>query len=140
MRAFSKLLTALSVLLITGCQFNENPVRTSLEIDESDLILQVGETATRQASTKSTDYQFFYTSSNPAVATVDQNGMVTGISEGEAIITVSMPESKIGWYFVMSHPYLPCVSRTSIVFFFFNELFASFFKRNMILTFTLTFT
>lgn len=105
MRAFSRLLTALSVLLITGCQFNENPVRTSLEIDESDLILQVGETATRQASTKSTDYQFFYTSSNPAVATVDQNGMVTGISEGEAIITVSMPESKIGWYAAATRSY-----------------------------------
>ena len=105
MRAFSRLLTALSVLLITGCQFNENPVRTSLEIDESDLILQVGETATRQASTKSTDYQFFYASSNPAVATVDQNGMVTGISEGEAIITVSMPESKIGWYAAATRSY-----------------------------------
>ena len=111
MRAFSRLLTALSVLLITGCQFNENPVRTSLEIDESDLILQVGETATRQASTKSTDYQFFYTSSNPAVATVDQNGMVTGISEGEAIITVSMPESKIGWYAAATRSYKVIVKK-----------------------------
>ena len=104
-------MTALSVLLITGCQFNENPVRTSLEIDESDLILQVGETATRQASTKSTDYQFFYTSSNPAVATVDQNGMVTGISEGEAIITVSMPESKIGWYAAATRSYKVIVKK-----------------------------
>ena len=111
MRAFSRLLTALSVLLITGCQFNENPVRTSLEIDESDLILQVGETATRQASTKSTDYQFFYISSNPAVATVDQNGMVTGISEGEAIITVSMPESKIGWYAAATRSYKVIVKK-----------------------------
>ncbi len=111
MRAFSRLLTALSVLLITGCQFNENPVRTSLEIDETDLILQVGETATRQASTKSTDYQFFYTSSNPAVATVDQNGMVTGISEGEAIITVSMPESKIGWYAAATRSYKVIVKK-----------------------------
>lgn len=101
----------MSVLLITGCQFNENPVRTSLEIDESDLILQVGETATRQASTKSTDYQFFYTSSNPAVATVDQNGMVTGISEGEAIITVSMPESKIGWYAAATRSYKVIVKK-----------------------------
>ena len=111
MRAFSRLLTALSVLLITGCQFNENPVRTSLEIDETDLILQVGETATRQASTKSTDYQFFYASSNPAVATVDQNGMVTGISEGEAIITVSMPESKIGWYAAATRSYKVIVKK-----------------------------
>ena len=45
------------------------------------------------------------------MATVDQNGMVTGISEGEAIITVSMPESKIGWYAAATRSYKVIVKK-----------------------------
>ncbi len=105
---FSGMLAMLAVLLLTGCywnHWNDNPVRTSLEIESTDLVLSVGESVTRSATTESRDYEFTYTSSNPAVATVDQNGKVTAMSEGTAIITVSMPETLKGWYAAASRQY-----------------------------------
>mgnify|MGYP002625538388 CR=1 FL=1 len=92
-------LAVLAVLFLTGCDNKDNPVRTSLNVDTSTLTLAVGESATRTATTKAQwDYQITYTSSNPAVATVDQNGKVTAVSEGEAVITVEMAESIKSWY------------------------------------------
>ncbi len=86
-------------LLLMGCHVNENPVRTSLEIDTSTMTLTVGESATRTATTEAKyDYQITYSSSNPAVATVDQNGKVTGLTEGETVITVHMDETRESWY------------------------------------------
>ena len=110
---FSGMLAVLAVLLLTGCQWSENPVRTSLEIEQTDLTLQVGESATRQATTKSTDYEFIYSSSNPAVAIVDQTGKVTAMSEGTATITVTMPETKIGWYAAATREYKVIVNKVS---------------------------
>ena len=96
---FSGMLAMLAVLLLTGCQVNDNPVRTSLEVDTSTLTLAVGESATRTATTEAKyDYKITYSSSNPAVATVDQNGKVTGVTEGEAVITVHMDETRESWY------------------------------------------
>ena len=96
---FSGMLAMLAVLLLTGCQVNDNPVRTSLEVDTSTLTLAVGESATRTATTEAKKaYQITYSSSNPAVATVDQNGKVTGVTEGEAVITVHMDETRESWY------------------------------------------
>ena len=96
---FSEMLAMLAVLLLTGCHVNENPVRTSLEVDTSTMTLTVGESATRTATTEAKEsYQITYSSSNPAVATVDQNGKVTGITEGEAVITVHMDETRESWY------------------------------------------
>ena len=93
------MLAMLAVLLLTGCQVNDNPVRTSLEVDTSTLTLAVGESATRTATTEAKKaYQITYSSSNPAVATVDQNGKVTGVTEGEAVITVHMDETRESWY------------------------------------------
>ena len=92
----------LAVLLLTGCywnHWNDNPVRTSLEVDTSTLTLAVGESATRTATTEAKEsYKITYSSSNPAVATVDQNGKVTGVTEGEAVITVHMDETRESWY------------------------------------------
>ena len=107
------MLAVLAVLLLTGCQWNENPVRTSLDILQTDLTLQVGESATRAASTESKDYEFIYTSSNPAVAIVDQTGKVTAMSEGTATITVTMPETKIGWYAAATREYKVIVKKVS---------------------------
>ena len=96
---FSGMLAMLAVLLLTGCQVNDNPVRTSLEIDTSTLTLAVGESATRTATTEAKEsYKITYSSSNPAVATVDQNGKVTGVTEGEAVITIHMDETRESWY------------------------------------------
>ena len=107
------MLAVLAVLLLTGCSWNENPVRTSLDILQTDLTLQVGESATRAASTESKDYEFIYSSSNPAVAIVDQSGKVTAMSEGTATITVTMPETKIGWYAAATRQYKVIVNKVS---------------------------
>ena len=96
---FSGMLAMLAILLLTGCQVNDNPVRTSLEVDTSILTLAVGESATRTATTEAKEsYKITYSSSNPAVATVDQNGKVTGLTEGEAVITIHMDETRESWY------------------------------------------
>ena len=106
-------LAVLAAMLLTGCQWNDNPVRTSLEVEQTDLTLQVGESATRAASTQSKDYEFIYTSSNPAVATVDQNGKVTALTVGETTITVTMPETKVGWYAAATREYKVFVKKVS---------------------------
>ena len=83
MKAISRLLAVLAVLLLTGCFEKDNPVRTSLVVDTSTLTLSIGESATRQATSKAEDAVITYTSSNPAVATVDQFGKVTAMSAGD---------------------------------------------------------
>ena len=89
---FSGMLAVLAVLLLTGCGEKDNPVRTSLDVDTSTLTLSVGESAVRMAFSKAEDATITYTSSKPAVATVDQFGKVTALTEGEPTIirTVSI--------------------------------------------------
>ena len=107
-------LALLAVLLLTGCHWRENPTRTSLEIDTSTMTLAVGESVTRPASTKAKySYEITYSSSNPAVATVDQNGKVTAVSVGEAIITVHMDETLDSWYAAKTVSYNVVVKNVS---------------------------
>ena len=107
------MLLMLTALFTTSCDDIDNPVLTSLDIDMSDLVLTVGESATRAATTRSDDYQFFYSSSTPSVATVNQNGKVTALSVGEAIIKVYMPETRIGWYAEATREYKVFVKQAS---------------------------
>ena len=81
----------LSLMLFTGCKevmgFLDNPVNAYMEMDETAVTIQVGETITRKAKTIS-DGQVIYTSSDESVATVDpMTGQVTAIDGGTAIIT-----------------------------------------------------
>ena len=110
---FSGMLALLAVLLLTGCINEDNPVRTSLVVDTSTLTLAVGETATRTATSNASDAVITYTSSNPAVATVDQNGKVTAVSEGEATITVDMAKSVKKWYAPKTLTYMVIVKNVS---------------------------
>ena len=75
-----------------------------LEINKDEINLQVGEEAENQQ--KDTDDltvklrgedkigEATFTSSDESVATVDENGHITAVSEGEAIITVSVDGAK----------------------------------------------
>jgi uncharacterized protein YjdB len=110
---FSGLLAVLAVLLLTGCWEKDNPVRTSLDVDTSTLTLSVGETAVRMAFSKAEDATITYTSSNPAVATVDQFGKVTAMSEGTATITIDMAETKKSWYAAKTLTYSVVVKNVS---------------------------
>ena len=62
-------LAMLTALMVVSCWPGDNPVTksTSLEVDTSDLVLSLGGTATRAATTQSPDYHFTYVSANPSV-------------------------------------------------------------------------
>ena len=110
---FSGMLAVLAVLLLTGCGEKDNPVRTSLDVDTSTLTLSVGESAVRMATSKAEDAAITYTSSKPAVATVDQFGKVTAMSEGSATITIEMAETKKSWYAAKTITYEVVVKNVS---------------------------
>ena len=110
---FSGVLAVLAVLLLTGCYWSDNPVRTSLDIDTSTMTLKVGSSSTRTATSKAPDADITYSSSKPAVATVDQNGKVTAMTEGVTTITVSMPESSKSGYAAASAEYKVIVKKVS---------------------------
>lgn len=82
-------------MVLTSCdeQLDNAVIDVSLEVETSDLVLSIGESATRICSTEGSN-EIIYESSKPAVATVDKNGMVKALSDGEAIITISMEGAK----------------------------------------------
>ena len=90
---FSRMLVAFAVLMLVCCGPHDNPVRPSLDVETRNLIMSVGQSVDRPATTLSTDFNIVYSSTNPSVATVSQNGTVTGVSAGRAIIKVYMPET-----------------------------------------------
>ena len=90
---FSGVLAMLAALLLTGCSESDNPVSPSIDIDTSTMNLSVGQAVTRAATTTATTYEILYLSNNPAVATVDQKGKVTGVTAGTAMITVALVEN-----------------------------------------------
>lgn len=82
-----------AALVFTSCDeiksFIDNPVSSYLEVNPESVTLKVGETKALEVTTIS-DQPISYTSSNKDVATVDEKGVITAVSEGDAIITVSV--------------------------------------------------
>ena len=107
------ILAMLTVLMMVGCMGDADPVRVSLDIDASDLVLTIGETSTRMGSSKATDGHFTYRTDNPSVATVDEDGEVTARSIGEATITVHMDENRTDWYAATDRTYRVVVKAPS---------------------------
>ena len=65
---------------------------TGITLDQSEVSLNEGETAQLSATVQpedTTDATVTWTSSNTAVATVDENGLVTALTAGEATITAA---------------------------------------------------
>ena len=109
----SGMLAMLTVLLMAGCMGDADPVRVSLDIDASDLVMNIGETSTRMGSSKAADSHFTYRTDNPSVATVDEDGKVTARSIGEATITVHMDENRTDWYAATDRSYRVVVKAPS---------------------------
>ena len=82
-----------AALVFTSCDefksFIDNPVSSYLEVNPESVTLKVGEEKALEVTTIS-DQPITYTSSNKDVATVDEKGVITAVSEGDAIITVSV--------------------------------------------------
>ena len=114
-KILSRMFVALAVLMLACCGPNDNPVRPSLDVETSNLIMSVGQSVDRPATTKSTDFGIVYSSTNPSVATVNQNGTVTALSAGRAIIKVYMPETLSGDYTTVSREYHVLVKNVSAV-------------------------
>ena len=95
----------LTTLIMAGCMGDADPVRVSLDIDASDLVMNIGETSTRAGSSKAADSHLTYSTDNPSVATVNQDGKVTARSIGEATITVHMDEDRKDWYAATDRTY-----------------------------------
>jgi len=82
-----------AALSMTSCDIVGVPDNASgkfvVKINTEDMVLAPGETASRPSTNATATTT--YTSSDPAVATVDNAGRVTAVAEGTCVITVSTP-------------------------------------------------
>ena len=77
------------------CTVMVNAPLESLDISQDSLTLEEGKSATLKAilnPTDATGVTITWTSSSPDVASVDDNGLVTGITQGTAVITLKANE------------------------------------------------
>ena len=99
MKRLSRILTLMLLLLggagLTSCElfFSDNPISPRLKVKTSTLTVEVDQTKRCNVSA-STRAKLLYGSSDEAIAVVDQNGLVTGVAEGIAYITVIATNSE----------------------------------------------
>ena len=86
-----KLLLALAaVAALVGCDKEDDKVVYKAEINLSEVTVYAGNTKHLEAKiTPETEVVWEWTSSDEAVATVDNGGMVTAVAPGSATIKVS---------------------------------------------------
>ena len=94
-KVFQAVLLCCLTVMFTGCDeilsALDNPIQTTLSMATNDVKLKVGEQYQRQA-TSASPATVAYTSADPAIATVDANGMVTAIAAGTTTITASVAQ------------------------------------------------
>ena len=89
----------LAALFTTSCKefmaSLDNPVGSYVKINQTTVVLRLGDQMTRVGETINTD-GLEYSSSNPSVATVDAvTGKVTALSVGTTLITASAPANNL---------------------------------------------
>lgn len=90
----------------------EIPV-ASISISQATAEMVIGETAQLRATitpSNATDKTIIWASSKQSVATIDQNGLVTAVSEGESTITVSAGGKNATCLVTVSSPIVPVSS------------------------------
>lgn len=82
--------------LLTACG---GPKLIGVALPETPLVLATGETATAETSytydgetPENAQPEVVYTSGDATIATVDENGVITGVAEGETTITATVGE------------------------------------------------
>lgn len=85
-----------AAFMLTACG---GPKLIGVALPETPLVLATGETATAETSytydgetPENAQPEVVYTSSDETIATVDENGIITGVAEGEATITATVGE------------------------------------------------
>lgn len=85
-----------SAFLLTACG---GPKLIGVALPETPLVLATGETATAETSytydgetPENAQPEVVYTSGDATIATVDENGVITGVAEGETTITATVGE------------------------------------------------
>ena len=73
----------------------DTPTKVTLEVEETSATIGIGKTFAIKATAKNTKEKIMYKSDPEAIATVDENGVVTGVAAGEATITVTVEEEKV---------------------------------------------
>ena len=69
----------------------------SVTLDQTEVTIKAGKTVTLVATINPSyadDQTLTWSSSNAAIASVDENGVVTGVAEGKATITVKTVNGK----------------------------------------------
>ena len=96
LRDFLELMVMAMVLPLAfvACSENDEPeIPESVTLNEADVDMLMGGTLQLTATVVSNDPNstaVTWTSSNPAVATVDNNGLITAVAPGEAVITATL--------------------------------------------------
>lgn len=85
-----------AAFMLTACG---GPKLIDVELPETPLVLATGETATTETSytydgetPENAQPEVVYTSGDATIATVDENGVITGVAEGETTITATVGE------------------------------------------------
>lgn len=85
-----------AAFMLTACG---GPKLIGVELPETPLVVATGETATAETSytydgetPENAQPEVVYTSGDAAIATVDENGVITGVAEGETTITATVGE------------------------------------------------
>lgn len=90
---YASLLPGILLIMVASCSSQEEPpieTKVQITLDKTTLTLEVGKTQRLTASFSPADAEntaHEWRTSNPQVATVDNTGMVTAVSTGEATIT-----------------------------------------------------
>ena len=81
-------LMAIACAGLSSCEFfSDNPVSPQLKVRTSSMTVEVGSSQKCNVSA-STRAKLLYASNDESIATVDEKGIVTGVSVGDAVITV----------------------------------------------------
>ena len=85
-----------AAFMLTACG---GPKLIGVELPETPLVLATGETATAETSytydgetPENAQPEVVYISGDENIATVDENGVITGVAEGETTITATVGE------------------------------------------------
>lgn len=80
------ILFLITIFLQTACDDSVISIATNVSLSEQNIELNQGTSKTLVATANVDEVTLFWTSSNPNIATVDQNGLVTAISGGTCVI------------------------------------------------------